>query len=101
ANVPGERSPVPTERRADATDATTKAQNAAYGAVTQAKAPAPIAPRQLAQAYASAQGGNVQLPKSATDAELRMIFGALLCFLSLLLFAFNRWRRAQVRFFTM
>jgi Ca-activated chloride channel family protein len=38
----------------------------------------------------------VQLPKTATDAELRMIAGVILVIFSLVLFVFNR-RQAFVR----
>ena len=37
----------------------------------------------------------MQLPKTATDAELRMMFGFILCLLSLIFFAVERWRRTQ------
>jgi Ca-activated chloride channel homolog len=73
AKVFGERprplSP-PTERRADAADARVH-----LAAAERAVTPMP---------------GMVMLPKTATDAELRMIAGSILLVLSLLLFVFNR-----------
>jgi Ca-activated chloride channel family protein len=92
--TPTDRSPVPIERRAELpADAKAKQQTAAYGAVTRSSAPKSAAPRTYA--LAQSQGGNVQLPKTATDAELRMIFGFLLCAASLVLFLIGRRRRSQ------
>jgi Ca-activated chloride channel family protein len=76
AKVFGERPrlPVaPTERRADGGEA--KVQVAALKRAVPAVTAAP---------------GTVQLPKTATDAELRMILGVILIIFSLMLFAFYR-----------
>jgi len=76
AKVFGERQrlPVtPTERRAESSEA--RIQVAAL------KRPVPVA---------TAAPNTVQLPKTATDAELRMILGVILIIFSLTLFAFNR-----------
>jgi Ca-activated chloride channel homolog len=64
---------APTERRADASDA--KAQVAT-----------------LKRPVVSATPPTVQLPKTATDAELKMIAGVILLAVSLLLLLFNRRR---------
>ena len=64
---------TPNERRADAGDA--KVQVAALK-----RPPAPV----------TAAPNTVQLPKTATDSELRMIAGVILIMFSLILFAFNR-----------
>jgi Ca-activated chloride channel family protein len=74
AKVFGDRPQLPTaplERRADAAD-TAAAKRAAVPAV----APAP---------------STITLPKTATDAELKMIAGLVLMFFGLILFGF--WRR--------
>jgi Ca-activated chloride channel family protein len=76
AKVFGERPrlPVtPTERRAEAGEA--KVQ------VAELKRPVPVVP---------AAPSTVQLPKTATDAELRMILGVILIIFSFGLFAFSR-----------
>ncbi len=76
AKLFGERplQPVtPQERRADAGEA--KVQVAAL------KRAVPVV---------TAAPGTVQLPKTATDAELRMILGVILIIFSLMLFAFYR-----------
>ena len=66
------RLPVtPTERRADAGDARTQV-------VSLKRSVVPAAP------------ATVQLPKTATDAELKMIAGVILLTVSLLLMVFNR-----------
>ncbi len=65
----------PKERRADASDARTGPA---------AKRPATVA---------TPMPDIVRLPKTATDAELKMISGAIFLMLSLLLFVFNRRRR--------
>ena len=63
---------APTERRADAGDG--KLQLAA-----------------LKRSPVATQGpGTIQLPKTATDAELKMIAGVILLTVSLLLLVFNR-----------
>jgi len=76
AKVFGERPRLPaapTERRADAGEA--RVQVAAL------KRPVPAV---------TAAPSTVQLPKTATDAELRMILGVIFLIFSLVLFAFNR-----------
>ncbi|MBA2397500.1 MAG: marine proteobacterial sortase target protein [Bradyrhizobium sp.] len=76
AKVFGERPrlPVtPTERRAEGSEA--RVQIAALKRAVPAVTAAP---------------STVQLPKTATDAELRMILGVILIIFSLMLFAFNR-----------
>jgi Ca-activated chloride channel family protein len=81
AKVFGERPQLPArpvQRRADAPEA--RVQVAAL------KKPAPVV---------TAAPDTVQLPKTATDAELRMIAGVILLIFSLILFAFNR-RQALV-----
>ena len=79
AKVFGERpqpmSP-PHERRADAGDGRVQ--------LAMAKRALPVA---------TSAPGAVVLPKTATDAELRMIAGVVLVMLSLILFAFNRRQR--------
>src|ERR1700682_854020 len=76
AKVFGERPrlpPTPAERRADAGDA--RVQLTAAKRMPLAVTPVP---------------GTVKLPKTATDAELKMIAGSILLALSLILFVFNR-----------
>ena len=76
AKVFGERQRVPvtpTERRAESSEA--RIQVAAL------KRPVPTV---------TAAPSTVQLPKTATDAELRMILGVILIIFSLMLFAFYR-----------
>ena len=76
AKVFGERPrPVslPNERRADAGDG-----------------PVQLAMAKRAMPVAMQNPGAVVLPKGATDAELKMIVGALLIMLTLIFFAFNR-----------
>lgn len=78
AKVFGDRPPLPTpptERRADTGDARVQ--------VAAAKAPQPVP---------IAQPATVQLPKTATDAELKMMLGLMMLSLSLLLLAFGRRR---------
>jgi Ca-activated chloride channel homolog len=78
AKVFGDRPPLPTpptERRADTGDARVQ--------VAAAKAPQPVP---------IAQPATVQLPKTATDAELKMMLGLVMLSLSLLLLAFGRRR---------
>ena len=50
----------------------------------------PVQPRAVSAPLASAQGG-VVLPKTATDAELRMLLGAALMMLSFLLLMLRRF----------
>jgi len=83
AKVFGERQPLPVprkERRADAGDIKT----------LDAKAQAVALKRTLAVVPPPA---TVQLPKTATDAELKMIAGAILLALGLILLAWNGRRR--------
>jgi Ca-activated chloride channel family protein len=82
AKLFGERQRVPaaqTERRADAGDA--RAPNARAQLAALKHAPDLVAP------------ASVQLPKTATDAEWKMIAGAILLTLGLMLLAFNKRRR--------
>jgi Ca-activated chloride channel homolog len=76
AKVFGERPRLPTpptERRADASDARTQ-----------------IAAMKHSSAVAAPQLDAVKLPKTATDAELKMIAGSILLGFGLILLAFNR-----------
>jgi Ca-activated chloride channel homolog len=82
----GERVPAPRhENRADAGGAVQLAANVKQVA---ASAPMPVV------AY---QSGGVQLPKTATDADLRMIFGLLMLALSLILLMVRRLRPQSVK----
>lgn len=86
----GERSPpVPAERRADA-QPLRQAQLDAYAKVAVATSPKPLAPKSFA--VPSAQNG-VILPKTATDAQLRLWFGLFLCGASVILIV--TWRRRR------
>jgi Ca-activated chloride channel homolog len=95
--APNDRSPVTLERRAELANPAQDGRvrlAAAYGAVTQSPAPkAMVPPPPGVSAPMQAQGGNVQLPKTATDAELRLMLGLLLCAVSLVLFMIARRRR--------
>jgi Ca-activated chloride channel family protein len=85
---------VPIERRADATDAGRPAQRLSYAAVTSRAAPsAPPASIKAAQVGQGGQAGAV-LPKTATDAEIRMIVGLMLLVASLMLIVLRRRRLA-------
>ena len=90
---PTDRSPVPVERRADLPDAQ-KVQRLAFAAVTQSRAakPAPVATPAGANANPSQP-----LPKTATDAEIRMILGFMLCVMSLILWTIRRRRLRDMR----
>lgn len=77
-----DRAPVPIERRADATD-TQKAQRLAYAAVARSRVPQVAAAPQPAQASAT-------LPRTATDAELRILIGLMLCLASAILLVMRR-----------
>ena len=83
----GERAPapVPAERRADADPA--RDAQLAYAAVAASRSPKPLS-RQTARCRPRSSG--VTLPKTATDAELRLWFGLLLCLASLILLAIVR-----------
>jgi Ca-activated chloride channel family protein len=84
----GERSraPVPAERRAFTTP---PRHGDVYAAVTVSRAPSPAVPKFAAVA---APRDGATLPKTATDAELRLGFGLALCFASLLLMVIRRRR---------
>ncbi|MGP0091550.1 MAG: marine proteobacterial sortase target protein, partial [Xanthobacteraceae bacterium] len=87
----GEHAPVPTTRRADA-GAPRDAQLAYASVVTVARAPQPAA---LHVAGAAPQAG-VALPRTATDAELRILLGLILCALGFIVgvirLMFGRYR---------
>ena len=87
----GERAPapVPAERRADADPA--RDVQLAYAAVS--RVPKPVATKALVPV---GQGG-VTLPKTATDAELRLWLGLLLCLVSLILLAIVRRRHRPMK----
>jgi Ca-activated chloride channel homolog len=78
-DAPSDPSLTPIERRADLTEAD-KAQRVAYAAVAQTRAPQPAPP--------PATGAT--LPKTATDAEIRILFGILLCLVSVFLLVIRR-----------
>jgi Ca-activated chloride channel homolog len=84
----GERAPAPApaERRADVTPA---GRADVYAAVAVARTPQPT-PKFAAVA---APRNGATLPKTATDAELRLWFGLALCCASLLLIVIRRRRR--------
>jgi Ca-activated chloride channel homolog len=85
----GERSPVPAERRTDARPVR-PVELAAYAKVAMASAPKPIVPRAI---MPSGQNG-VILPKTATDAELRLWLGLLLCSIGVIVVVVRRRRTA-------
>ena len=78
--------PAPDTRRADRAD-TRQASLNAYAAVTVSREAKPVA-----SGLASAAPAGVVLPKTATDAELRMMLGLILCTASLMLMAMRRRR---------
>jgi Ca-activated chloride channel homolog len=82
-----EQTPVPeqTPRRED------RADGAAIRLAANAKSAAASAPRPVVPAVAR-QSGGVTLPKTATDAELRIAFGLLMLSLSLILLVVRRLR---------
>jgi Ca-activated chloride channel family protein len=82
----GERPLVPGPRHDDRADATPRVRPAADTARPAANAPRPVV------MPASYQGG-VTLPKTATDAELRMMLGLTLLVFGLLLLMVRRLRR--------
>jgi Ca-activated chloride channel family protein len=90
----GERSSAPAsaERRADAEPAR-HAQLATYAAVAVSSAPKPAAK------FVSAPRGGATLPQTATDAELRLWLGLLLCTGGLLLLVIWRRRHPAARSF--
>src|SRR5262245_2963199 len=87
----GERAPaqVPAERRAE-TDRTGDVELAAYAVVS--RSPKPVAPRSVLPGPQN----SVLLPKTATDAELRLWFGLLLCLASLVVLMIVRRRRSTL-----
>jgi Ca-activated chloride channel homolog len=78
-DAPNDPSLTPIERRADLTEAD-KAQRVAYAAVAQTRAPQPAPP----------PANGATLPKTATDAEIRILFGILLCLVSVFLLVIRR-----------
>jgi len=88
--VPLDRATVPVERRADLSD-TAQAQRTAYAAVTQSY----IKGRSAQAVPTQAGQGGAPLPKSATDAEIRMLLGLMLCVASLMVLFIHRRRRAH------
>jgi Ca-activated chloride channel family protein len=78
-DAPSDPSFTPIERRADLTEAE-KAQRVSYAAVAQS--------RGLQPQVQPATGAT--LPKTATDAEIRILFGILLCLVSLILLVVRR-----------
>jgi Ca-activated chloride channel family protein len=83
AKVFGERPQLPTtptERRADADDARLQ-----------------VAALKRAQPVVTPVPDTVKLPKTATDAELKMIAGVILLTVSLILLGFNRRRQMSLR----
>jgi Ca-activated chloride channel homolog len=85
---PADPANVPVERRADATDAKDGRVQLAKADV--AKLQTVMVRRPVIVPAAQAQG--VMLPKTATDAELKMIAGALLAAAAMLLLALRRRR---------
>jgi Ca-activated chloride channel family protein len=83
----GERAPTLEQlpRRED------RADSAAIQLAANAKSAAASAPRPVIPVVAR-QGGGVTLPKTATDAELRIVFGLLMLSLSLILLVVRRLR---------
>jgi len=88
---PTNRSPLPIERRAD--DA---AQRLAYAAVSQSR----LARASAANAPASEVQPGALLPRTATDAELRIVAGLMLLGTSLILLAIRRRRLLWARVVT-
>jgi Ca-activated chloride channel homolog len=86
--------PNPLLRKAqtDTGNSTKLAQNDASADVLSKSAPKPPATASGRQLVRVPQGG-MQLPKTATDAELRMMSGLAMLVLSLILFFLNRRRR--------
>ena len=86
----GARPPVRCRQSAGPTpNRCTRPQRDAYARVTVSTAPKPVAPRPIVP---GGQSG-VILPKTATDAELRLWFGLLLCVASLILICV--WHRRR------
>jgi Ca-activated chloride channel family protein len=89
----GERAPVPAQRRTDGSPVR-HAQLDAYATVAMASAPKPVAARSVPVTLG--RNGGVILPKGATDSELRLWFGLLLCSAGLILLVVIRRRRPIV-----
>jgi Ca-activated chloride channel homolog len=85
-DAPSDPALTPIERRADLTEAE-KAQRVAFAAVAQSRVAQPPAP--------PAQSG-ATLPRTATDAEIRIYLGILLCLLSVLLLMVRRHQLALI-----
>jgi len=81
----GDRVRDPAPRREDRTDVAPGVQHA--DAARPAAPPAPAQPRALTM---PTQGGGVVLPQGATDAELRMMLGAVMMMLAFLLLMYRR-----------
>jgi Ca-activated chloride channel family protein len=88
----GERAPVPTERRTDA-DPVRHASLDAYAAVAVASAPKPL----VLKSFVPTGQPGVILPKTATDAELRLWLGLLLCSVGLVVVLVRRRRHHPAR----
>ena len=80
--------PTPDTRRAER-DGARPSSLTAYAAVTVSRAPQPPV---SAAALAGPASGGIVLPKTATDAQLRLRLGLLLCTASLMLMAMRRRR---------
>jgi len=93
----GERpaAPVPAERRAEPTPGRL-AQLDAYAAVTASRSPKLAAPKPVPL---PGQSGGAALPKTATDAELRLWLGLVLCAAGLILLVIRRRRHQPARVF--
>jgi Ca-activated chloride channel family protein len=89
----GERSPAPAERRTDASPIR-HTQLDSYASVAVASAPKPVAAKSVPVTVG--RNGGVTLPKTATDAELRLWLGLLLCLVGFILVLIRRRRRDPV-----
>jgi Ca-activated chloride channel homolog len=90
----GERAPAPVERRAGgapADDHARLAQLGAYAAVATSASPQPAAK------FVAAAGSGATLPQTATDAELRLWTGLVLCVAGLLLMQIRSRRQRPAR----
>jgi Ca-activated chloride channel family protein len=92
--VPADRANLPVERRADADEG--RVQIAAnYGSVMRSKTAKPMVGA-MPPAPSGAQAQATTLPQTATDAEIRMMIGIILCIASLVLLVFYRRRFVSV-----
>jgi Ca-activated chloride channel family protein len=91
--VPADRANLPVERRADA-DGERMQVAANYGSVVRTRTARPMAGAMPAPSQAQAQA--TTLPQTATDAEIRMMIGIILCIASLMLLVFYRRRFASL-----